>query len=279
MPNNGTYPQNFDGVISAILGSTNAGRYSQNYDGIISAILGSANAGRYPQNWDGIISAKLGSANAGRFEQNYNGLICAWLGYSYSQVQSLYPPNMDGWIGCIIDNGINPIVSTYNTNVIGQSSTLSTTQRNALSAFVTGCQSDGIWSLLLEVYPLMGSSLAGAAVKLKDAVSQPVMTNTNFVSGDYNETNGLTSGASKYWTTGFKNNNWSSITDQGLGVFLDTLNNQNGVMGNQDTLIFHTGGTLYIAGSATMALATPGRGFYTTNFLPSSTGNAYKNGD
>ncbi len=65
----------------------------------------------------------------------------------------------------------------------------------------------GLWSLIDEIYPYCGSSLNGALVKFKNAVGSPgVMTNHNFVGGDYAErgsSGGLTSdGSTKYLDTG-----------------------------------------------------------------------------
>ena len=72
--------------------------------------------------------------------------------------------------------------------VYAAGSTVSQPVANAVSAFVAGCQADGIWDAMKSVVLLAGAdTLAGALVPLKGAAP----TNNNFVAGDYTRTTGL----------------------------------------------------------------------------------------
>jgi hypothetical protein len=75
----------------------------------------------------------------------------------------------------------------------------------AIDTFVRACQIAGIWSKFIEVGPFAGSNLNAAMVKL---VYQPaagsVLTNSNFVAGDYVETGangGLNNDGTKFLNT------------------------------------------------------------------------------
>jgi hypothetical protein len=56
--------------------------------------------------------------------------------------------------------------------------------KTAISDYVAGCKTDGIWSKLTEVYLLSGVTFGGLMAKLKHA-GTAAMTNVNFVTGDY----------------------------------------------------------------------------------------------
>lgn len=79
----------------------------------------------------------------------------------------------------------------------------------AISDFVIGCKTDGIWSAIKASCILMGArTLSGALTPLVGAAP----TNNNFVSGDYNRKTGLLGdGATKYLNT---NRNLSASDSQ-----------------------------------------------------------------
>jgi hypothetical protein len=56
--------------------------------------------------------------------------------------------------------------------------------KTAISDYVAGCKTDGIWTKLTEIYLLSGVTFDGLMAKLKHA-GTAAMTNTNFVTGDY----------------------------------------------------------------------------------------------
>jgi hypothetical protein len=80
--------------------------------------------------------------------------------------------------------------------VYAAGSTVSQPVANAVSAFVDGCQADGIWDAMKSVVLLAGAdTLAGALAPLKGTAP----TSYNFVSGDYSKTSGLVgNGSTKY---------------------------------------------------------------------------------
>src|SRR2546430_3888343 len=69
-------------------------------------------------------------------------------------------------------------------NAINQVGSIKTEHLAALDRFIRDCQSSGAWAKLQEIYPLCGSNLAAAMVKLK-YVSVQNMTAVNFVDADF----------------------------------------------------------------------------------------------
>jgi hypothetical protein len=76
----------------------------------------------------------------------------------------------------------------------------------AVDKFVGDCKAANIWSKLIEVGPFAGTNLNAALVKLVyQSGGSGVLTNSNFVSGDYVETGssgGLLGDGTKYLNTG-----------------------------------------------------------------------------
>ena len=98
-------------------------------------------------------------------------------------------------------------VSYYN-RVIANGGSISDASLNAVEKFVQDCKNALIWDKLMEVGPFAGSDLNAALVKLiYPGGGSGVLTNVNFVAGDYNESGvngGLNGdGATKYLNTGF----------------------------------------------------------------------------
>lgn len=75
--------------------------------------------------------------------------------------------------------------------------------------FIRSCMAAGIWTKLIEVYPLCGNDLTSALVKLK-YTSNPLLTSVNFVAADFTErgTNAgiVGNGSTKYLNTNFPQN-------------------------------------------------------------------------
>lgn len=84
---------------------------------------------------------------------------------------------------------------TYINNVeAADGQELESSVRQAISDFVVGCKSDGIWNSLVSCCILAGArTLNGALIPLVGTAP----SNVNFVDGDYSRT-GLTGGTSKY---------------------------------------------------------------------------------
>ncbi len=120
--------------------------------------------------------------------------------------------------------GYDPDAQAYFDAVVAAGSTIGTTAKDAVNAFVVGCKADSIWTLLLDVGPLAGDDLTGALVKLK-SLGGTAYTNTNFVSGDYSQATGLAgNGINKRLSAGFNCNTLTS-NSTGLGVYDRTTAN------------------------------------------------------
>jgi hypothetical protein len=83
--------------------------------------------------------------------------------------------------------------------VVAAGSTITDANKSAVSVFVAGCKTDGVWTPIKAACLLCAAdSLTGALVPLVGSAP----TNNNFVSGDYSRTTGLIGNAStKYLAT------------------------------------------------------------------------------
>jgi hypothetical protein len=110
--------------------------------------------------------------------------------------------------GFIPPRRFNPETTDYRDRVVANGGTISATTLDAIEKFVQDCKNALIWDKLLEVAPFAGANLNAALVKLVHPAGVPgVITNVNFVAGDYTESgpNGglLGDGTTKYLVTGF----------------------------------------------------------------------------
>lgn len=107
----------------------------------------------------------------------------------------------------------NPETRNYWDRVVANGGTISAASIDAVEKFLQDCKNALIWNKLLEVGPFAGSNLNAALVKLVyPAGAAGVLTNVNFVAGDYNESGsngGLAGdGTTKYLNTGFNAATW-----------------------------------------------------------------------
>ena len=116
-----------------------------------------------------------------------------------------------------------PEVLTYAGNLAAAGATISSSDLAALNTWAVRGTTAGWLAKLKEIWPMMGSTLAGAAVKFRyGAGGQANLDVSRLVSGDYSQANGIgpsTRDASKYITTGFTPsadglslNNFSALT-------------------------------------------------------------------
>jgi len=116
-----------------------------------------------------------------------------------------------------------PEVLTYAGNQVTAGSTISAAHLSALNTWALRGTTVGWLSKLTEIWPMMGSTLAGAAVKFRyGAGGQANLDVSRLVSGDYSQANGIgmtTRNASKFIATGFTPsadglslNNFSALT-------------------------------------------------------------------
>jgi hypothetical protein len=99
--------------------------------------------------------------------------------------------------------------------------------RTAISNFIAGCKTDGIWNSLKRCTILMGArTLSGALVDLKTGTT--VATNNLFVPADYDRKTGLLGdGSTKYIDSGHRNDadpqnsNHNAVYVTSLGTYPD----------------------------------------------------------
>ena len=188
----------------------------------------------------------------------------------------------------------NPETTDYVLRVIANGGTISNTSIDAIEKFVQDCKNALIWDKLLEVAPFAGTGLNAAMVKLVYPSGAPaVITNVNFVSGDYNETgaNGglLGDGTTKYLITGF--NAQTYLPDNAHMSFY--LREDVNAAGNRSMVGVLQGADQYWLGALTPATvvntrfgqsvsatlsAGMNRGFYLGSRTASNVLRLYKNG-
>jgi hypothetical protein len=81
-----------------------------------------------------------------------------------------------------------PETSQYADRIIANGGSISEASLVAIDQFIGDCRSANIWDKFIEVGPFAGANLNAALVKLVyQPGGQAVLTNSNFVSGDYVE--------------------------------------------------------------------------------------------
>ncbi|MGV3771998.1 MAG: hypothetical protein ACO1QB_03790 [Verrucomicrobiales bacterium] len=148
----------------------------------------------------------------------------------------------------------NPETIAYRDRIISNGGSIAETSLDAIEKFVIDCKNASIWDKFLEVGPFAGTGLNAALVKLVyPGGGSGVLTNVNFVSGDYVETgtNGglLGDGATKYLNTGF--NLQTSLPDN--AHFSACMRDDVGVAGNRSMIGAVSGSDQYWMGSVTPA--------------------------
>jgi hypothetical protein len=108
--------------------------------------------------------------------------------------------------------------------------------RNAITAFVIGCKTDGIWDAIKASCILMGArTLSGALTPLKGGA--PTNVNNNFVSGDYDRETGLKGNDTNKTLTTNRNNNLAPQDNSHGSLFVTQAQSGNGfkiLMGADD---------------------------------------------
>jgi hypothetical protein len=109
---------------------------------------------------------------------------------------------------------------------IADGSNLEPAVAKAISDFVIGCKTDGIWDAIKASCILCGAkTLSGALVPLKG--STPTNVNNNFVSGDYNRKTGLVGNGSNKSIDSGRNNNADGQNDKHIAVYVTTASSSN----------------------------------------------------
>jgi hypothetical protein len=93
-------------------------------------------------------------------------------------------------------------LTDYSTRLVAAGGTISAVSLAAVGGFIQNCKLFNLWDKLIDVAPFAGNQLAGALVKLKYPTGTGLLTNNNFVNGDYTEATGLLgNGTTKYLET------------------------------------------------------------------------------
>jgi len=134
---------------------------------------------------------------------------------------------------------------------------------NAITDFVVGCKSDGIWDAIKASCILAGArTLAGALVPLVGTAP----TSYNFVSGDYNRATGLVGDGSTKYLNSNRANNADPQNSRHLAVYATTGASSNSVevlIGSDTTgvngvsLIYNNADNNLFMNSSQNALPTP----------------------
>jgi len=114
--------------------------------------------------------------------------------------------------------------NSYFSAIATNNGTILDTTKTAINTLVAGLKSDGIWSGAVEISPFAGTQLNAAVVNLKFARNR-VYTNTNFVSGDYTESTGLSCGLTKVLSSAINAGDISASNSMSVGVYLTGVGN------------------------------------------------------
>ena len=119
-------------------------------------------------------------------------------------------------------SGLNPDAIAWRNAVFAAGSSVSGSVVSAVSGFITGCQSDGIWDAMKSVVLLAGAdTLTGALVPLKGTAP----TSYNFASGDYSKTAGLKGNGSSTYLDSNRANTADPLDDNHNVVYITTASN------------------------------------------------------
>lgn len=131
---------------------------------------------------------------------------------------------------------LDPVVIDYRRAIEANGGSINTATLAAVNQFVRGCRADGTWDSLLEIGLFAGvDNLAAALVKIKTPSGvQRVITNVNYVAGDYTATGasaGLAgNGTTKYGRTGFAQNQLTAA-NRSLGFYSTVRATAGGISG------------------------------------------------
>ncbi len=159
--------------------------------------------------------------------------------------------------------GIQAETSAWQSAVTANGGTYNATDTRAVDYFISQCKAKGIWSLIDWTALFAGRNLNAALVPVKHSVGSSVITNNNFVEGDFSPTVGLTgNGTTKYLNPGFNNNSFGNQNSKTLGVAVTSV--PTGTMhmfsagSNNGTGLFRTSGNFGARLNCTSAIGLGG---------------------
>ena len=162
-------------------------------------------------------------------------------------------------------SGLNPDAIAWRNAVFAAGSSVSGSVVSAVSGFITGCQSDGIWDAMKSVVLLAGAdTLAGALAPMKGTAP----TSYNFASGDYNKASGLKGNGSSTYLDSNRSSTADPADSFHCGAYLTFANNVGG------SLIQDVGGAT--AGSSYLLFSPNNyRARGSANYTRTSVGTGY----
>ncbi len=174
--------------------------------------------------------------------------------------------------------------------VVANGGTISTATKGYVNTFVLAAKANSYWSKLSRINLFCGDQLAAVAVPLKAGGASALDTLTNFVSGDYSESTGLTgNGSSKYLDTGWTPITQATQNDTHIAIYNRSSSsggtNVSGAEGSSLFLVYvpYSDGSVYSdqyndsTGRVSGAIGTP-YGFLVTSRTASNSHVIYRNG-
>ena len=153
-------------------------------------------------------------------------------------VQKVYLGTNEVW------SAVDPDAQAFFDRVTTAGGSLSTTEQTAVNTLVTQMKTDGIWTKMKAIYPMVGASAAACAQNLKSSS----FTGT-FTSGWTFASTGIKgNGTSTSFNTTINPSIDLSQNNVHISIYIRTNNTQNGVdIGTANLSIQFYGGTLYYA--------------------------------
>jgi hypothetical protein len=123
---------------------------------------------------------------------------------------------------------IDPDAAVYLSRVeVADGQALESGVRNAVSAFFSGCKTDGTWNAIKASCIFAGArTLAGSLIPLVGTAP----TNFNFVSGDYNRKTGLVGNGTTKYLDSNRNNNADPQDSKHVALYVSDKGNNGTVL-------------------------------------------------
>jgi len=136
-------------------------------------------------------------------------------GFGDKLVQGQTPTQL-GLIGSFTN--IDPDAQAFFDRVTTNGGTLSVTEQLAVNTLVFDMKTDGIWSAMKAIYPMVGASAAACAQNLKSSS----FTGTFSTGWTFASTGVTPNGTSAYMNTGFNTNTNQTVNNFSMSAYLRT---------------------------------------------------------
>ena len=164
----------------------------------------------------------------------------------------------------------DPDAQAFFDRVTAATGTLSNTEKTAVNTLVLQMKTDGIWTAMKAIYPMVGASAAACAQNLKSSS----FTGTFTAGWTFASTGVTPDGTSAYMDTGMSASGQLSTSSAHMSSYNNTAPNNGMLLGNGDLtcLLQYSGPLLYggLAGSFISSSASQSASFTMVN-RPNST--------